>query len=93
MAALQAGTKAPDISLAAVDGSTFSLQEALKKGPVFAAFFKGSSASAGPPVVALAAATCMSRTRAGNSDVRMSEIAASPFVRPAPSGCPFRVVT
>lgn len=42
MAALQAGTKAPDISLAAVDGATFSLQEALKKGPVVAAFFKGS---------------------------------------------------
>ena len=42
MAALQAGAKAPDISLAAVDGATFSLQEALKKGPVVAAFFKVS---------------------------------------------------
>ncbi len=42
MAALQAGTKAPDFSLPAVDGSKFSLQEALKQGPVLAAFFKGS---------------------------------------------------
>ena len=42
MAALTAGTKAPDISLGAVDGKTFSLQEALKKGPVLAAFFKVS---------------------------------------------------
>src|SRR6266849_492102 len=42
MAALTAGTKAPDISLAAVDGKTFSLQDALKKGPVLAAFFKVS---------------------------------------------------
>ena len=42
MAALTAGTKAPDISLAAVDGTTFSLQDALKKGPVVAAFFKVS---------------------------------------------------
>jgi peroxiredoxin len=42
MAALTAGTKAPDISLGAVDGKTFSLQEALKNGPVLAAFFKVS---------------------------------------------------
>jgi len=42
MAALTAGTKAPDISLATVDGKTFSLQDALKKGPVLAAFFKVS---------------------------------------------------
>src|SRR5260221_6132249 len=42
MAALQPGTKAPDISLAALDGSRFSLQDALKKGPVIAAFFKVS---------------------------------------------------
>jgi len=42
MAALTAGTKAPEISLAAVDGKTFSLQEALKKGPVLTAFFKVS---------------------------------------------------
>lgn len=42
MAALQAGSKAPDISLAAIDGTSFSLQDALKKGPVVAAFFKVS---------------------------------------------------
>jgi len=42
MAALTAGTKAPDISLAAVDGKTFSLQDALTKGPALAAFFKVS---------------------------------------------------
>src|SRR5258705_5702696 len=42
MAALQPGTKAPDITLAALDGSNFSLQDALKKGPVIAAFFKVS---------------------------------------------------
>ena len=40
MAALAAGTKAPDFSLTALDGSRFSLQEALQRGPVFAAFFK-----------------------------------------------------
>lgn len=40
MAALTAGTKAPDFSLAALDGSKFSLQEALQSGPVLAAFFK-----------------------------------------------------
>lgn len=42
MAALPAGAKAPDISLTAVDGSTFSLTEALRKGPLVAAFFKVS---------------------------------------------------
>ncbi|MFY9560483.1 MAG: TlpA disulfide reductase family protein [Terriglobales bacterium] len=42
MAALSAGTKAPDISLTAVDGKAFSLQNALKRGPVVAAFFKVS---------------------------------------------------
>ena len=42
MAALTAGTKAPDFSLTALDGSTFSLQEALQRGPVVAAFFKVS---------------------------------------------------
>jgi peroxiredoxin len=42
MEALTAGTKAPDISLAAVDGKNFSLQKALQKGPVVAAFFKVS---------------------------------------------------
>jgi len=40
MAALQPGTKAPDISLAALDGLSFSLEDALKKGPVIAAFFQ-----------------------------------------------------
>ena len=50
MAALPAGTKAPDFSLPALsdgkdsdkDGSKFSLQAALKQGPVLAAFFKVS---------------------------------------------------
>jgi peroxiredoxin len=42
MAALTAGTKAPDFSLSAVDGSKFSLQQALQQGPVVAAFFKVS---------------------------------------------------
>ena len=42
MSALAAGAKAPDISLPAVDGSTFSLHAALKRGPVLAAFFKVS---------------------------------------------------
>jgi len=40
MAALTAGAKAPDFSLTAVDGGKFSLQEALRRGPVLAAFFK-----------------------------------------------------
>ncbi len=42
MAALTAGTKAPDFSLTAVDGKKFNLQDALKQGPVVAAFFKVS---------------------------------------------------
>jgi peroxiredoxin len=42
MVALAVGTKAPDFSLAAMDGSKFSLQDALKHGPVLAAFFKVS---------------------------------------------------
>src|SRR6266566_9087439 len=50
MAALPAGTKAPDFSLPAVssgkdgnkDGGEFSLQAAVKQGPVLAAFFKVS---------------------------------------------------
>ena len=42
IAALTAGTKAPEISLATVEGKPFSLQNALKKGPVLAAFFKVS---------------------------------------------------
>ncbi len=40
MPALEAGRKAPDISLPTVDGGKFSLAEALKSGPVVAAFFK-----------------------------------------------------
>ncbi len=46
MAALSVGTKAPDFSLPAVssgkDGGEFSLQAALKQGPVLVAFFKVS---------------------------------------------------
>lgn len=42
MAALPAGAKALDISLTAIDGTTFSLQQALKKGPVLVFFFKVS---------------------------------------------------
>ncbi len=43
MAALPAGTKAPDFSLPAVsNGGTFSLQSTLQEGPVLAAFFKVS---------------------------------------------------
>ncbi len=46
MAALPAGTKAPDFSLPTVsnnkDGGNFSLQSALQQGPVLAAFFKVS---------------------------------------------------
>ena len=50
MAALPAGTNAPEFSLPAVssgkdgnkDGGEFSLQAALKQGPVLAAFFKVS---------------------------------------------------
>lgn len=42
MAALTAGTKAPDFSLVAVDGKKVQLQEALQRGPVVAAFFKVS---------------------------------------------------
>ncbi len=42
MAALPAGAKAPDFSLPAIVGGTFSLQDALRQGPVLAAFFKVS---------------------------------------------------
>ena len=42
MAALPPGTKAPEINLPALDGSKFSLQAALKQGPVLAAFYKVS---------------------------------------------------
>jgi peroxiredoxin len=40
MAALTAGTKAPDFELPAMDGSKFSLQDGLTRGPVLAVFFK-----------------------------------------------------
>jgi len=42
MAALAPGTTAPAISLKDTDGKTASLADALKKGPVVAAFFKVS---------------------------------------------------
>lgn len=42
MSALPTGTKAPDFLLSALDGTKLSLQGALKKGPVLAAFFKVS---------------------------------------------------
>lgn len=40
MAALMAGTSAPDFKLQTMDGKQFSLREALARGPVLAAFFK-----------------------------------------------------
>jgi peroxiredoxin len=40
MEALSAGAKAPDFSLTSTGGAKLSLSEALKKGPVVAAFFK-----------------------------------------------------
>jgi peroxiredoxin len=42
MAALTAGKIAPDFTLHLMDGSTFSLREALRRGPVVLAFFKVS---------------------------------------------------
>jgi peroxiredoxin len=42
MAALTAGTKAPDFDLKTTDGKRFSLQEALRRGSVVLAFFKVS---------------------------------------------------
>jgi peroxiredoxin len=42
MPALEAGVHAPDIQLSFVDGTKFSLDNALKQGPVVAAFFKVS---------------------------------------------------
>jgi len=42
MAALPAGTKAPEINLPALDGGRFSLQAEIKEGPVLAAFYKVS---------------------------------------------------
>jgi len=40
MPALTAGTAAPEINLPNTKGTKFSLQDALKRGPVVAAFFK-----------------------------------------------------
>ena len=40
MSALEAGVEAPQFELPAVSGPGFSLQNALKKGPVLAVFFK-----------------------------------------------------
>ena len=40
MPALTVGTAAPEINLPSTTGAEFSLQEALKRGPVVAAFFK-----------------------------------------------------
>ena len=40
MAALTAGTRAPQFELTAMDGTKFSLQDALNRGPVLAVFFK-----------------------------------------------------
>jgi peroxiredoxin len=42
MAALMAGTRAPEIALPILNGGNFSLQDALQRGPVLAAFFKVS---------------------------------------------------
>ena len=40
MSALSAGTPAPSFELPAMDGSSFSLQDAISRGPVLAIFFK-----------------------------------------------------
>jgi len=40
MPALEAGVRAPEINLPALDGKEFSLVQALKRGPVVLAFFK-----------------------------------------------------
>lgn len=42
MPALQAGIQAPEIKLSQLDGKDFSLEQARKRGPVVAAFFKVS---------------------------------------------------
>lgn len=42
MSAIAAGVRAPEINLVSVDGSKFALHDALKRGPVVAAFFKVS---------------------------------------------------
>jgi peroxiredoxin len=40
MPALETGRLAPDVGLSGMDGTQFSLEEALRHGPVVAAFFK-----------------------------------------------------
>jgi peroxiredoxin len=40
MAALEAGTQAPDFVLPAIDGTQFALREVLSRGPVVLVFFK-----------------------------------------------------
>ena len=40
MAALTAGTRAPQFELTTMDGAKFALQDALSRGPVLAVFFK-----------------------------------------------------
>ena len=42
MPALEAGVRAPEINLTTLDGKEFSLNQALKRGPVVLAFFKTS---------------------------------------------------
>lgn len=42
MPALESGIRAPEINLSFLDGSKFSLKDALQRGPVVAAFFKVS---------------------------------------------------
>ena len=42
MAALTAGTKAPDFELRTIDGKPFALRDELARRPVVLAFFKGS---------------------------------------------------
>ena len=42
MSAIGAGIRAPEINLLSVDGSKFALTDALKRGPVVAAFYKVS---------------------------------------------------
>jgi peroxiredoxin len=42
MPALETGVQAPEINLSLLDGRKFSLKDALKQGPVVAAFFKVS---------------------------------------------------
>lgn len=42
MTTISAGQKAPDFSLKSTDGTEYSLQELLKRGPIFISFFKVS---------------------------------------------------